>query len=143
MRARRAKITKETLVGPEHAVLTMKGGGGYRRKPCEECPWKCENAGKEFPAEAFRHSARTAYDMADATFGCHMSEGEPITCAGFLLAHSDNNLSVRLSAANGEMDVSLVHDGGNEMFANYRDMAIANGVDPDDPVLAPVRANGE
>lgn len=143
MARRTSKETGRTIVGPNHAVVSMEGGAGYRRKPCEECPWKCENAGKEFPAEAFRRSAKTAYDMADTTFGCHMSEGEPVTCAGFLLAHSENNLAVRLRQARGQMDLDQVHDGGNEMFTSYRDMAIANGVDPDDPVLTPVRDNGE
>lgn len=32
-----------------------------------------------------------------------------------------------------------VADDGHELFENYRAMAIANGVAPDDPILAPCR----
>lgn len=144
MTRRTGEEVGRTIVGPDHAVVTVKTTNrGYRRKPCEECPWKCENVGKEFPAEAFRASAPTAYDAAQTSFACHMSEGEPVTCAGFLLAHSDNNLAVRIRQMNGEMDLDQVHDDGHETFASYRDMAVANGVDPDDPVLKPIRANGD
>jgi hypothetical protein len=32
-----------------------------------------------------------------------------------------------------------VSDGGHRLYDNYRSMAVANGVDPDDPILAPCR----
>ncbi|WP_455289311.1 DUF6283 family protein [Cupriavidus necator] len=55
-------------------MRTVEGGkGGYRRKPCGKCPWRVDATG-ELPAEAFRHSAETAYDMATHTFACHSSD---------------------------------------------------------------------
>lgn len=54
-----------------------------------------------------------------------------------MLRGAEHNLSVRLMHINGQ--VGPVDDGGHELFENYRAMAIANGVDPDDPALAPCR----
>ncbi len=124
--------------GELHQVVTVTGGkGSYRRKLCSDCPWRVDAVG-EFPAEAFRHSAHTAYDMDQSMFACHQSgTGKPATCAGFLLRGADHNLSVRLKRMRGEfLDVD---DGGHELHASYRAMAVANGVRKDDPVLAPCR----
>lgn len=74
--------------------------------------------------------------MSQHTFGCHRSgKDRPATCAGFLLQGAEHNLAVRLGMFNGtyKQDVS---DGGIELHASYRDMAIANGVDKDDPSLS-------
>lgn len=124
--------------GEDHQVATVTGGSGaYRRTPCKHCPWRKDAAG-EFPAEAFRHSANTAYDMAVKKFGCHESgQKNPATCAGFLLRGADHNLSVRLMQMGA--NALDVHDGGHELHENYRQMAIANGVDETDPVLKPCR----
>jgi len=125
--------------GELHQVLTVEGGGGsYRRKPCRNCPWRVDAVG-EFPAEAFRHSAPTSYDMAQNTFACHQSgKDKPATCAGFLLRGADHNLAVRLKRMKGQR-FDDVTDGGHELHDSYRAMAIANGVPADDPVLAPCR----
>lgn len=133
-------ITDIRSAGENHQVITVKGAAKsvYRREPCLECPWRVDATGV-FPPEAFRHSARTAYDMAQATFGCHESGSQkPATCAGFLLRGADNNLAVRLRRMSGEI-ADDVCDGGHELHENYRAMAIANGVDPDDPILKPCR----
>lgn len=125
--------------GDEHQVVTVVGGrSAYRRKPCRDCPWRKDAIGT-FPAEAFRHSANTAYDMSDHTFACHQSGArKPAICAGFLLRGADHNLTVRLGYMSGRLkgDVS---DGGHALHESYRTMAEANGVDPSDPVLAPCR----
>lgn len=122
-----------------HQVVTVEGGkGAYRRKPCAQCPWRKDATGV-FPAEAFRHSAETAYDMATHTFGCHASgTGKPQACAGFLLRGAAHNLSARMRYMKGTYKHD-VHDGGHALHENYRAMAIANGVNPDDPVLGPCR----
>lgn len=133
-------VTKKTPAGDNHQVVTIEGGGGaYRKTPCEECPWRRENAGN-FPAEAFRVSARTAYDMAGSMFACHMAGSEkPATCAAFLLNGSVHNLCFRMAAARGAINLELVSDGGADLFESYREMAEANGVDEDDSVLRPCR----
>lgn len=133
------KVTRIRAAGPDHQVVTAEGGqGGYRRKPCPGCPWRIENDGS-FPAEAFRHSAETAYDMTTHVFACHESGIErPHTCAGFLLRGADHNLAVRLGLRSGRFG-SDVREDGAVLHADYRAMAIANGVPADDPVLAPCR----
>jgi hypothetical protein len=67
----RPRVTDVRPAGPEHQVVTVEGGrGSYRRSPCSDCPWRVDATGI-FPAEAFRHSANTAYDMSQKTFACH------------------------------------------------------------------------
>ena len=125
--------------GPEHQVVTVEGGkGSYRREPCSDCPWRKDAVGI-FPPEAFVHSANTAYDMSERTFACHQSGAtKPCACAGFLLSGSAHNLSVRMGLITGKYkhDVS---NGGHVLHDSYREMAIANGVDPSHPALAPCR----
>lgn len=132
-------ITAVHPVDETYQVVTVEGGRPcYRREPCGGCPWRVDQAGV-FPAKAFRHSANTARDMSDHQFACHESGStKPATCAGFLLRGADHNLSVRLRRMRGEIRDD-VHDGGHELHANYRAMAIANGVDPTDPAISACR----
>ena len=124
--------------GPDHQVVSLMGGDrSHCSKPCADCPWRVDATG-EFPAEAFRHSARTSYDMSEHTFACHQAgAAAPRVCAGFLLRGADHNLAVRLGHMQGAYQ--HVSDGGHDLHESYRDMAIANGVDPDDPILKPCR----
>ena len=139
MSTAKPKITKKRRAGEDHQVVTVEGGGsGYRRQPCAKCPWRVDAVG-EFPAEAFRHSAGTSYDMAQHTFACHASGvKKPAICAGFLLRGADHNLAVRLGYISGRIK-NDVTDGGQVLHANYRAMAIANGVPADDPILTACR----
>lgn len=134
-----AHVLRTRAAGEHHQVVTVQGGqGGYCKRPCLDCPWRQDAVG-EFPAEAFRHSAPTAYDMAQHTFACHSSgTASPLVCAGFLLRGAEHNLAVRLQLMSGAI-ADDVSDAGHALHASYRDMAIANGVAPDDPVLAPCR----
>lgn len=135
-------ITERRTAGSNHEVLTLQGGSGYRRTVCEQCPWRIENAG-DFPAEAFRHSASTSYDASQKTFACHMHTAEkPLVCAGFLLRNSANNLSVRMATASGRIDLEQVRECDG-LFDSYKEMAVANGVPEDDPILAACRADSD
>lgn len=136
---RRARVVNIRPAGTDHQVVTVVGGKGlYRRKPCADCPWRRDAVG-QFPAEAFRHSANTAYDMSQHTFACHQSGNKkPAICAGFLLRGADHNLTVRLKRMEGAIQDD-VQDDGHELFENYREMAVANGVGTDEPVLKPCR----
>lgn len=85
---KRARELEVRPAGDDHQVVTVASDREQRRrpcaKPCSDCPWRTDAVGK-FPAEAFVHSARTAYDMAETTFGCHQSgAAQPRMCAGFL-----------------------------------------------------------
>jgi hypothetical protein len=130
-----ARITDIRPADENNQIVTIEGGpGGYRREPCGGCPWRVDQTGA-FPAEAFRHSASTAYDMARNTFACHESgTKKPATCAGFLLRGADHNLAVRMRQRTENFSVT-VRDGGHELHASYRAMAIANGVPADDPAI--------
>ena len=134
------RITDVRPVDENHQVVTIEGGGDqYRREPCGGCPWRVDQTG-EFPAEAFRQSARTAYDGAESEFACHESgKRKPATCAGFLMRGADHNWTSRMLYLNGTRDFDSITDGGHQLHDSYRAMAEANGVDPDDPVLAPCR----
>jgi hypothetical protein len=133
----RARVTGAQQAGPDHQVVAVRGGAArYRREPCDGCPWRVDQTGG-FPPEAFCHSANTAYDMAQETFGCHESGiGKPAICAGFLLRGAVHNLAVRLALVRGAIDPAAVGDGGHALHDSYRAMAVANGVLPDDPALA-------
>ncbi len=130
-------------IDENHQVVTLTGkDGGYLRSPCSECPWRKDQPVGAFPAEAFRHSAATAYDASYNKFACHMSGVAKVkSCAGFLLRNADNNIGVRLELIAGSIDLNQVTDGGLELYASYRDMAVANGVPPDDPALLRCRDN--
>jgi len=136
---KKAIVTGVKPAGQDHQVTMVSGGGGgYRRKPCGNCPWRKDATGV-FPAEAFRHSANTSYDLSQHSFGCHESGTQrPATCAGFLLRGAEHNLAVRLGIAFGRFK-NDVSDAGLELYENYREMAIANGVDPNDPILSQCR----
>ena len=141
---RRAEMINARFAGANergelHQVVTVKTKAGcYRREPCPTCPWRPDAVG-EFPPEAFRHSAPTSYDQAQSLFSCHESGAKkPATCAGFLLRGATHNLAVRLSFSMGLLKDDVT-DGGVELHPNYRAMAIANGVDPQDPILQPCR----
>lgn len=134
-----ARVVETRQAGELHQVVTVMGGkGSYRKKPCPKCPWKKSAVG-EFPAESFRHSARTAYDMSEHTFGCHASSVKrPAVCAGFLLKGAEHNLKVRLGKMQGKFKDDVT-DGGEDLFESYRAMAVANGVGADEAVLQPCR----
>ncbi|UUZ62866.1 DUF6283 family protein [Polaromonas sp. P1-6] len=55
-------------------------------------------------------------------------------CAGFLLRGADHNLAIRLKRMKGEI-LDNISDGGHELHANYREMAIANGIPEGDKAL--------
>lgn len=127
------------LADANHQVVTttVKGGNDvYRRAPCAECPWRRDAPAGAFPAKAYMLSAHCAHDCSDVGFGCHMSGVDhSVTCAGFLLRGADHNLFVRKQIALGGIDLSKVSDGGAELYEDYVEMAIANGVAADDPAL--------
>lgn len=143
------KREKSTIVGRfqagrHHEVVSIEGRSrSYKRKPCDECPWRKDKAGS-FPPEAFKHSANTATDMSEHTFACHMAGPEnPAVCAGFLMMGADHNLAVRMRYMSGAWDFDSISDGGFDLWDSYVAMAVGNGVDPDDAALKDCRGNDE
>jgi hypothetical protein len=137
-----SKILARRRADDNHEVVTVSTKSGdysYRRRPCEECPWRKDSPAGAFPAEAYRISAKTAYNMAQSTFACHMAgQAKPTTCAGFLLRGAEHSLAVRLLVLEGKVDLRKVGTDV-ELYDNYRAMAEANGVSPDDPALTACR----
>ncbi len=112
----------------------------YCRQPCPQCPWRKDVPVGRFPPERYVALAKTAYDQSFTVFQCHKtSDGRPLYCAGFLLRGATHNLSARMAWGRGIIDMYKVSDGGHELFDNYREMAEANGVDPEDHVLRECR----
>ena len=139
---RRVRTLEVRPAGEAHQVVSVQVQGEasklYRRRPCSDCPWRKDAVGV-FPAEAFRHSARTAYDMSQHTFACHQAGiGKPTLCAGFLLRGADHNLSVRLARMRGEIG-NDVEAAGVELHEGYVEMAVANGVGAGEAVLKDCR----
>ena len=141
----RGKVVRVRRAGPAHAVVSVRAARKkdeayrYRREPCAECPWRKDAPVGAFPAEAFRISADTAYDQSDRAFSCHMSGAEKAaTCAGFLLRGATHNLGIRMRYAFGDIEPGSV-TSDVPLYRSYREMAEANGVDPDDPKLARCR----
>ncbi|MFC6094859.1 DUF6283 family protein [Saccharothrix lopnurensis] len=118
-------------------VTIERRGSDHRTEPCPRCPWRLDAPLHTFPPQVFRDSARTTYDLDTHTFGCHGSpRSAPQTCAGFLLRGASDNLAIRMALVHGRIDPDTI-TSPVELYPDYRAMAIANGVDPDDPALAP------
>jgi hypothetical protein len=110
-----------------------------RKAPCAECPWRKDVPPGKFPPERYLALAGTAYDMAKNVFACHMSKDEkPAACAGYLSRSADHNLSVRLAYMQGQLE-PMDRSGGLALYDDYRALAVANGVEPDNPALKPCR----
>jgi Family of unknown function (DUF6283) len=111
----------------------------YRHEPCAECPWRRDVPTGHFPPERFKALANTAYDMSCVQFACHLSaENRPRTCTGFLLRGAEHNLAVRIHKSYGRIDPARLR-ASVPLYNSYRQMAVANGVDPDDPALEQCR----
>ena len=113
------------------------------KKPCATCPWRRDATPGRFPAEAFRRLAPSAWDMNPMLFQCHdTGNDDPVVCAGFLERGAAHNLTIRLAYGRGEIE-PRDRSGDEDLHQNYRAMAVANGVDPDDEALAPCRSNDQ
>lgn len=136
-----ATVPADDVWGVSTLQSDRTNGKWHCTKPCADCPWRKDAPIGRFPAEAFRLSAKTAYDASDRTFACHMAGSiEPKTCAGFLLSNSVNNLAVRVAMLKGQYNPDDV-SSDVPLYESYREMAIANGVPEDDPMIAPCRAD--
>ncbi|RYZ92821.1 MAG: hypothetical protein EOP06_03080 [Proteobacteria bacterium] len=113
----------------------------YRKSCCSECPWRKDVDPGRFPPQAFKDLAKTSYDIARKVFACHKSEeATSVICAGFLLRGAAHNLTVRMGAIEGSIDLRLVKDEGLNLFDDFKSMAIANGVRPSDSSLVDCRS---
>ena len=105
------------------------------KQPCVECPWRVDVPVGHFPPKRYVALANTAYNLSAHIFACHKTSDEKVmACAGFLCHGADHNMSVRMAYIQGRLTRDFTN-GGYELFEDYREMAIANGVDEDNPAL--------
>jgi hypothetical protein len=106
------------------------------RRPCPECPWRRDVEPGKFSPQRFRDLAHTAMEGGlRPLFACHMTqENRERACAGFLLVTGWDSNAVRYANIQGRYDPASVSADG-PLYATYREMAEANGVDPADPAL--------
>ena len=77
--------------------------------------------------------------MSMIQFACHKTqEGKEVVCAGFLLKGATHNLGVRLAISQERYNPELV-SSEVVLFESYVEMAVFNGVDPEDPILESCR----
>jgi hypothetical protein len=141
---KRSAITQKRPADAVWGVTTLEYQGPpvAQRSPCagtERCPWRRDATPGTFPAEAFRLSAPTSYPDSDRRFGCHSSSAEaPRICAGWLLRGAFGNQQVQKLLEAGLIQVPTLPPGV-ELYDDYAEMAVANGVAEDDPALVPLR----
>jgi hypothetical protein len=112
----------------------------YAPAPCAECPWRTDVPPGRFPPARFIALAKTAYDMALEQFACHKApDSRAFGCAGFVLRGATHNLGARLSINAQRLDPRAV-SSPFPLYCDYREMAVANGVEPDHPALAACRS---
>jgi hypothetical protein len=115
----------------------------YQKRLCVECPWRRSTPVGKFSADKYRELAGTAEDMSQRVFTCHMTpEHKPNACAGWIQQQGGHNLTIRMALIGGSLDLSEIEAEPN-LYANYREIAIANGVDEDDPALEDIRNDGQ
>lgn len=87
--------------------------------PCPTCPWRRSSTVGGFDIPGFnldkmRGLTCTVGDGSDAfrpIMACHYSpEGGEESCRGYLARHGWSNLSVRLAAIDGRIDLNAVED---------------------------------
>lgn len=115
----------------------------HQKRLCVECPWRRSAPAGKFSADKYRELATTAEDMSQRVFTCHMTpEHKPNACAGWIQQQGGHNLTIRMALISGAIDLAEI-EPVPDLHANYREIAIANGVDDDDPALDKIRNDGQ
>jgi hypothetical protein len=108
------------------------------RRTCDDCPFLLSSPVGKFSAERFLDLAHTCKpgEMPGNVFACHNSPaGREKACAGMILVTRDDLPNrLRLMVSQGLLNPDDISATG-PLFASYRDMATANGCDPDAPEL--------
>lgn len=133
-----AQVVRTRPAGPDHQVVTIEGAEWVSSPALQRLPL-AEGCRGRISTGSFR-----ALGQHRIRHGAKHLCVPPVWCskAGhlrrILLRGADHNLSVRLGYLKGVIDHD-VKDGGLALHDGYREMAIANGVDPDHPALKQCR----
>ncbi|MEV8335083.1 DUF6283 family protein [Streptomyces niveus] len=139
-----AEVVERRPADEVWAVVSLHHDGPpvAQRSPCagpEPCPWRRDATLRTFPVDAFRFSARTSYPDSDHRFQCHSSTAEaPRICAGWLLRGASGNQSVQRLLQSARLKAPVL-PAEVELYDNYAEMAVANGVSADDPLITSCR----
>lgn len=119
-------------------VVRVDNAAGYRRTPCDTCPWRKDAPLGVFPDSVFESSRHTSVHqdwdgVIPNRFGCHSTAPgtgakASLTCAGFLAVAGHENIGVRLSVLNGSIAPEALQpgEGWPELYSSYDEMAEAN-----------------
>jgi hypothetical protein len=101
------------------------------KKPCAECPWRCDVPVGTWPAERFENLSFTCRDDGRAVMACHKSvEGEDLFCVGFVVAVGcGESIGLRLAAAQGRLDPRQ-YGSDVPLYIDFDHMLTANGLTP-------------
>lgn len=105
---------------------------------CRECPWRRDvPVGKFSPERYIRLAATCTPGGLPGIFACHLTpEGGPRACAGMLAVCGTDNNRVRLAISRGDW-TPPEGPPPPDLYADYAEMAIANGVPRHHPCLRP------
>ena len=107
----------------------------YQRRPCANCPWRCDSPAGEFAPQRYERLRSTAgrpgaeAGLDAPIFACHKSvAGRDRACAGWLAVEGTNHLGVRLAVAMGRLPADALTPGPDwpELFGGYDEMAERN-----------------
>lgn len=97
---------------------------------CRECPWLLGTPPGQFRPGRYRMLEATCRPGGlPPVFACHMTDGKPRACAGFLLVCGHDNNRIRMAASMGTFDPGKITAVG-PLYASFDDLARANGYDP-------------
>jgi hypothetical protein len=109
----------------------------YRKRPCDECPWRKDTPPGQFPADRYEALANTSGGpgreamLGQPMFGCHKGaeDGRDAACSGWLAAVGYYHLTVRLAVAHGRLPESALTPGVDwpELYGSYDEMPRAQG----------------
>lgn len=105
-----------------------------RKRPCEQCPWRRDVRGGQFPADRYEKLANTSGERGNEAaidaplFACHKSsDDETMPCAGWLAAVGRDSLRVRILALRGEIPVEALdpREDWPPLFESFDEMVAA------------------
>lgn len=107
-------------------------------KPCSKCPWRksITTAGAEIPGfslDMMHNLTSTVPPRSDVNqdgfykiMACHCSDiGAEYACAGYMAAHGEQNINVRLLQARHDIDLNAIKKAcqkEDELYDNFYSM---------------------
>lgn len=106
----------------------------YKKRPCNECPFRVDVPIGRFPTQRFEELRRTAgrpgqeAPLTASVFACHKTEeGKEAACAGWLAVCGGYHLGIRFAVIEGRLPGSVLSPGEDwpELYPTYEAMSDA------------------